>query len=45
MDIEEKEGTDTTEQGMEEIRKKAQRSVKEIPFRQVITGFAGASGS
>ena len=41
MDIEEKEGTDTTEQGMEEIRKKAQRSVKEIPFRQVITGFAG----
>ena len=41
MDIEEKEGTDTTAQGMEEIRKKAQRSVKEIPFRQVITGFAG----
>lgn len=41
MDIEEKEGTDTTVQGMEEIRKKAQRSVKEIPFRQVITGFAG----
>lgn len=41
MDIEEKEGTDTTEQGMEKIRKKTQRSVKEIPFRQVITGFAG----
>lgn len=41
MDIEEKEGTDTTAQGMEEIRKKAQRSVKDIPFRQVITGFAG----
>lgn len=41
VDIEEKEGTDTTAQGMEEIRKKAQRSVKEIPFRQVITGFAG----
>ena len=41
IDIEEKEGTDTTAQGMEEIRKKAQRSVKDIPFRQVITGFAG----
>ena len=40
-DVEQKEGTDTTMQGMEEICKKAQHSVKEIPFRQVITGFAG----
>lgn len=40
-DQEDKEGTDTTMQGMEEIRQKAQRSVKNIPFRQVITGFAG----
>lgn len=40
-DVEQKEGTDTTMQGMEEICKKAQHSVKEIPFRQVIIGFAG----
>mgnify|MGYP002227523561 FL=1 len=40
-DVEQKEGTGTTMQGMEEICKKAQHSVKEIPFRQVITGFAG----
>ena len=31
-DVEQKEGTDTTMQGMEEICKKAQHSVKEIPF-------------
>lgn len=41
VDIEDKEGTDTTIQGIEEIRRKAARSVKDIPFRQVITGFAG----
>lgn len=41
VDIEDKEGTDTTMQGIEEIRRKAARSVKDIPFRQVITGFAG----
>ena len=41
VDIEDKEGTDTTMQGIEEIRRKAAHSVKDIPFRQVITGFAG----
>ena len=41
VDIKDKEGTDTTMQGIEEIRRKAARSVKDIPFRQVITGFAG----
>lgn len=40
-DIEEKEGVDTTGAGLAQIREKAQRNVKELPFRQVITSFAG----
>lgn len=40
-DIETKDGTNTTAEGMAKIKEKAQKSVKEIPFRQVITSFAG----
>lgn len=41
MDIEEKEGTETTAEKIAEIKEKAGRSVKDIPFYQTITGFAG----
>lgn len=40
-DINNKTGTNTTEQGLEEVRKKAVLNVKNIPFDQVITSFAG----
>lgn len=40
-DIEEKEGTNTTRQGMEEAAQKAVKSVPNLPLRQVITSFAG----
>lgn len=40
-DIEDKEGNETTAEGMELIREKAALSVKELPLRQVITSFAG----
>lgn len=40
-DLEDKEGTNTTRQGMEELRTKAGLAVKELPFGQVITSFAG----
>ena len=40
-DIEDKEGIETTAEGMELIREKATLSVKELPLRQVITSFAG----
>ena len=35
-----KEETDTTAEGMEKVREKARKSVKNIPFHQVITSFA-----
>ena len=41
VDIWDKEGTNTTAAGLEELRQKANRSVKEIPLRQVITSFSG----
>ena len=41
IDIEDKEGTNTTVQGIEELIQKAGQSVKEIPIRQVITSFSG----
>ncbi len=41
IDIEEKEGTNTTQAGLDELRQKAGRSVKNIPMNQVITSFAG----
>ena len=40
-DIEEKEGTNTTKPGLDEVVAKAQKSVNNIPMRQVITSFAG----
>lgn len=40
-DIEDKEGTNTTREGLDEVLKKAGMSVKQIPARQVITSFAG----
>ena len=40
-DIEEKEGINTTEEGLKEIREKAGVNVKNLPLGQVITSFAG----
>lgn len=40
-DLEDKEGTNTTRQGLAELRTKAQLAVKGLPFSQVITSFAG----
>lgn len=40
-DIEDKEGTNTTQAGIEELIMRARNTVKEIPFGQVITSFAG----
>lgn len=41
VDQEDKEGTATTAEGLAEACAKAVKSVKDIPFRQVITSFAG----
>ena len=41
LDIEEKEGTNTTKGGLDEVAQKAVRSVPRLPLRQVITSFAG----
>ncbi len=41
IDIEEKEGTNTTQEGIDELIKKAGTTVKGLPIRQVITSFAG----
>lgn len=40
-DITDKEGTETTSDGLEEVMKKCIKSVKNIPKRQIITSFAG----
>jgi glycerol-3-phosphate dehydrogenase len=40
-DIENKEGTNTTGEGLELLGKMASLSVKDVPLRQVITSFAG----
>lgn len=40
-DIEDKEGTNTTGAGLRELMEKAGMTVKNLPFRQVITSFAG----
>ncbi|MCD8368844.1 MAG: NAD(P)/FAD-dependent oxidoreductase [Clostridiales bacterium] len=40
-DINNKEGIDTTAEDLAEVQEKAALSVKDIPFRQVITSFAG----
>lgn len=41
IDIEDKEGTNTTQQGIDELTQKAGDTVKNLPIRQVITSFAG----
>ena len=41
IDVEDKEGTNTTAAGLDEVITKAGQSVKDLPMRQVITSFAG----
>ncbi len=41
VDIEDKEGTNTTREGLDEAISKSAITVKNIPMRQVITSFAG----
>ncbi|MBR4026147.1 MAG: NAD(P)/FAD-dependent oxidoreductase [Lachnospiraceae bacterium] len=41
IDIEDKEGVNTTAAGLNEVITKASENVKNIPMRQVITSFAG----
>lgn len=41
IDIEDKETTATTAKGLQEVLEKCTKSVKNIPFKQVITSFAG----
>ena len=41
MDIEDREGTDTTREGLETVAAKSAETVKDLPYRQVITSFAG----
>lgn len=41
IDIENKEGTNTTREGLDQILEKAEMNVKDIPLRQVITSFSG----
>lgn len=41
IDITDKEGTNTTLKGLEELRRKVSRSVKNLPVNQIITSFAG----
>ena len=41
IDVEDKEGINTTAEGLAQVLEKAGMSVKNIPVRQVITSFAG----
>ncbi len=41
IDIEDKEGTSTTKEGLDDVIKKACMIVKDLPLRYVITSFAG----
>ena len=41
IDIEDKEGTNTTREGLDQVLSKAEMNVKNIPLRQVITSFSG----
>ncbi|HWS30073.1 MAG TPA: NAD(P)/FAD-dependent oxidoreductase [Clostridia bacterium] len=41
IDVEDREGTNTTAEGLTVIAKKANLSVKDLPLRQTITSFAG----
>lgn len=40
-DIDDREGNNTTAEGLREVLEKAGKSVRELPFRQIITSFAG----
>ncbi len=41
IDIDDRDGVNTTAQGLEEVMRKAANIVKDAPLRQVITSFAG----
>lgn len=41
IDIEDKEGTNTTREGLDQVIAKAGQNVRDLPMRQVITSFAG----
>ena len=41
IDVEDKEGINTTQQGIDELIQKAGNTVENLPMRQVITSFAG----
>lgn len=41
IDIEDREGTNTTREGLDQVLSKAGQNVKNLPMRQVITSFAG----
>lgn len=41
IDIGDKEGTNTTKEGLDDLTAKAGQTVKDLPLRQVITSFAG----
>lgn len=41
IDIEDKEGTNTTREGLDKLIQKAGMTVKNLPIRQVITSFSG----
>ena len=41
IDIENKEGTNTTAEGLNDVREKSGLAVKNLPLRQTITSFAG----
>lgn len=41
IDVEDKEGVNTTREGLDQVIGKSGLNVKDIPFRQVITSFAG----
>lgn len=41
IDIDDKEGTNTTQEGIDALTQKASTTIKNLPIRQVITSFAG----
>lgn len=41
LDIDDKEGTNTTREGLDQVIAKAGMNVKDLPLRKVITSFAG----
>ena len=41
IDIEDKDGTNTTREGLDEVAEKCANTVKNVPLSQVITSFAG----